>query len=144
MSKQRDNSTFKQKVMLRKKALEYIDQPVIMETHGGAGKLFRACYDGIEKGVVFEKDPKKTGLLALQRPTWMVYEVDCEKAIQGGAGEKLEINLLDGDPYGDPWPTITAFFVGDRERAKTLCVVVNDGLRHSVTMGRSWSVGTLK
>jgi len=142
--KQKDNSTFKQKVILRKKALEFLDKPIIMETHGGAGKLFRACYEEIKTGIVFEKDPKKSKLLGKQRPTWRVYEADCEGAISAGVGGDLPINLLDLDPYGDPWPVIEAFFGSERERASLLCVAVNDGLRQKVKFGGSWSVGSLQ
>lgn len=140
----KDNSTFRLKASLRKAALEYLETPVIMETHGGAGKLFDACYSGVEGGIVFEKNPKKVKLLGLQRPTWRVYEADCEMAIKAGMGRDLPINLLDVDPYGDPWPVIDAFFCSKRERPYLFCVVVNDGLRQKVRMGGSWNVGTLQ
>ena len=74
--------------------------------------MFGACYDGVESGIVFEKNPQKTKLLGLQRPTWRVYEADCEVAINAGVGNDLPVNLLDVDPYGDPWPVIEAFFSG--------------------------------
>lgn len=140
----KDNSTFRLKANLRKKALEYLNNPIIMETHGGAGKLFDACYGGIDLGVVFEKNPKKAKLLGMQRPTWRVYEADCEIAIATGVGDDLPVNLLDIDPYGDPWPVIEAFFDSERERASLLCVVVNDGLRCKIRTGSSWHVGTLQ
>lgn len=140
----KDNSTFRLKVNLRKKALEYLDIPIVMETHGGAGKLFDACYGGVKNGVVFEKNPKKSKLLGLQRPSWRVYEADCIGAISDCIGSDLAINLLDVDPYGDPWPVIDAFFNSERERPNLLCVAVNDGLRQKVRMGGSWGVGSLQ
>lgn len=129
---------------MRKKALQYLDNPVVMETHGGAGKLFDACYGDIERGIVFEKDHQKTKLLSLQRPTWRVYETDCEMAIGAGIGGDLPVNLLDVDPYGDPWPTIEAFFESERERPEMLCVAVNDGLRRKVRVGGSWEATSLQ
>lgn len=118
--------------------------PVVMETHGGAGKLFHACYSDVPLGIVFEKNPKKTKILGLQRPSWRVYEADCEVALEGGVGNDLPVNLLDVDPYGDPWPVIEAFFGGERERPDLLCVAVNDGLRQRVRMGQSWDTPSLQ
>jgi hypothetical protein len=140
----KDNSTFRLKANLRKKALEYLVDPVVMETHGGAGKLFDVCYRGLEQGIVFEKDARKVKLLALQRPTWRVYQAGCEGAIKAGVGADLSVNLLDIDPYGDPWPVIDAFFESDRERPGLLCVAVNDGLRQKARTGSSWHVGSLQ
>lgn len=141
--KQKDNSTFRQKVILRKAALDRIDKPVIMETHGGMGKLFTECYHGIGQGVVFEKKSARAAFLARQRPTWAVYEADCEAAIAAGAGAHLEINFLDLDPYSDPWPAISAFFESERPRAEKLLVVVNDGLRQKVRLGGAWSCASM-
>ena len=136
---QKDNSTFHQKALLRQMALARLEaEPVVMETHGGEGKLFDACYRGVTRGVVFEKDADKASILGRQRPTWAVYEGDCVASIQGGAGAHLEVNLLDVDPYGDPWPVIDAFFESERPRAERLMVVVNDGLLHSIKKGVAW------
>lgn len=142
--RQKDNSTFRLKASLRKKALEYLDNPIVMETHGGTGKLFDACYGSVTNGVVFEKNPKKVKLLGLQRPTWRVYEADCIGAIKAGVSDDLPVNLLDIDPYGNPWPVIDAFFGSERERPKLLCVAVNDGLRQKVRRAQSWDVGSLQ
>lgn len=129
---QKDNSTFPKKLSLRRSALENVESPVIMETHGGNGKLFEKCYSSCLSGIVFEKDPKKANLLAEQRPTWAVYEGDCVAALSNGIGVHLDINFLDIDPYGSPWDVIDAFFEGDRNLPDTLNVVVNDGLRQHV------------
>lgn len=118
--------------------------PVILETHGGVGRIGDACYGEVLAGCVFEKDPAKSGILARKRPTWAVYECDCETAIRGGVGDYLEVTLLDVDPHGDPWPVIEAFFASDRPRATVLRVAVNDGLRQKVKMGGAWSAGTLE
>lgn len=114
-----------------------------METHGGAGALYRACYSHLARGVVFEKDAAKCDLLARQRPGWAVYETNVETALAVGAGSHLEINVLDLDPYGEPWPTLKAFLSSERPRAPRLWVVVNDGLRQKVRIGGAWSVGSL-
>jgi len=144
MEKKKDNSTFKEKVALRKTMLRRIGYPVVMETHGGRGELFLACYAGVRQGVVFEKKPERSAFLARQRPTWAVYETDCEMAIRAGVGGHLMVNVLDVDPYGNPWPVIEAFFGSERPRADKLFVVVNDGLRQKIRMGGSWSVGSLQ
>ena len=111
---------------------------------GGEGKLFNACYSHIERGVVFEKSWQKAELLARQRPTWAVYASDCIAALQLGAGRHLPVNLLDVDPYGDPWPVIDAFLTSERPRPENLYIVVNDGLRQNIRLGTAWTVETLK
>lgn len=138
-----DNSTFKLKAMLRRKACGFVSDPVVMETHGGIGKLFAACWADVAQGVVFEKNPDKSIVLAKQRPAWSVYEADCVSAIANGAGRHLAVNVLDVDPYGDPWPVISAFLDSDRPKPQRLVVVVNDGLRQKVKLNGSWSVGSL-
>lgn len=142
---QKDNSTFNQKAALRRMVLrELAAPPVVMETHGGAGALYRACYSQISRGVVFEKDPAKCDLLARQRPGWAVYETNVEGALAAGAGAHLEINVLDLDPYGEPWPALRAFMESERPRAARLWLVVNDGLRQKVRMGGAWSCASLQ
>jgi hypothetical protein len=141
---QKDNSTLRLKVQLRRNALKLIKNPVVMETHGGNGAIFLKCYFGIENGVVFEHKPEKTAVLAKQRPTWAVYECDSESAIKAGAGNHLEINFLDLDPYGEPWPIVDAYFGSNRLFAPKMAVVVNDGLRQSLKMNGGWNVGSMK
>jgi len=140
----RDHSTIKHKVALRRAMLKLVEKPVVMETHGGTGRLWAACYRAVKDGVVFEKNPQRAALLGLQRPTWAVYEADCVAALMAGVGSHLEVSILDLDPWGDPWPSIEAFFASDRPRAGRLWVVVNDGLRQGVRLGRAWAVGTLQ
>lgn len=138
-----DNSTYAQKVMLRQTALAQLaDVPVVMETHGGVGDVWSAVYAHIETGVVFEKDPFRTPLLAQQRPSWSVYEADSAVALGNSAGSHLTINLLDVDPFGDPWPTLAAYFSSQRPFADHMVVVVNDGLRVAAA-GSAWKSDTL-
>src|SRR5690349_14586889 len=108
-----DNSTFKKKRALRLKALELlaelgIPQPAVMETHGGAGTLWNACYSTLPRGVVMEKDASKAARLGKQRATWAVYECDCVEALAAGVGAHLSIDLLDCDPYGECWNALDA------------------------------------
>lgn len=124
--------------------LKLIPEPVVMETHGGAGKIYEACYSNLETGIVFEKDDQKVNVLARQRPGWAVYQADSAAVIGLGAGAHLPVNILDCDPYGSPWDVIEAFFCSERPRPNRLAVVVNDGMRQKVRMGGAWSVGTLK
>ena len=139
---QRDNSTLALKISLRRNLLKEIESPVVMETHGGNGVLWRRCYDSVPDGVVFEKDAKKADILGKQRPCWAVYEADCISAISDGVGGHLDINFVDFDPYGEPWPAIDAFFESERPRPDRLAVVVNDGLRGTLKIG-AWSVKSM-
>lgn len=116
---------------------------MILETHGGYGKIYELCYADLPAGVVFEKDPDKAGFLAGQRPTWAVYEGDSLKGIAARVGSHLPVNFLDLDPYGSPWEIINAFFENWGELPDRLAVAVNDGLRQKCKMNGAWSVGVL-
>lgn len=94
--------------------------------------------------MAFERDARKVEYLARQRPQWSVYRANCEHALAAGAGAHLTVNLLDVDPYGDPWPVIDAFLMSDRPRPTNLVIAVNDGLRQSLAMKRAWNIGSLK
>lgn len=143
-SVQKDNSTFRQKAELRTRALlELAEPPVVLEAFGGFGKLYARCYAAVAQGVVIEKDAAKVAALARQRPTWAVYQADTTNAIRDGAGSHLPVNFLDLDPYGEPWPTLDAFFHGHKPKVKRLVVVVNDGLRQKLRTGGGWEVASL-
>lgn len=130
-----DNTTKARKIEIRRKALGFLERPVVMETHGGFGAIWRDCYANIPAGVVFEKDPKKTAALAEQRPTWAVYEADCENAIAAGVGFHLPINYFDFDPYGSPWPVIQALFSRPRvDWPARIVLVANDGYRLAIKL----------
>lgn len=142
---QKDNSTLRRKTALRRQALiEMTCEPVVMETHGGYGRLWERCYADIPRGIVFEVPPEKTDVLARQRPTWAVYEGDCVPALAAGIGSHLAVTLLDVDPYGEPWPVLDAYFGSDRPFPPELHVVVNDGLRQKVQRGGSGTIASLK
>ena len=141
---QKDNTTLELKVQLRLMMLQRLSQPpVVIETHGGLGAVYERCYKSVTSGVVFEIDPDKATILALQRPSWSVYEADCTSALRAGVGAHLVANVLDVDPYGDPWPTIAAFFHSERPRPPEMFVVVNDVLRNSVWAHEAWATSTL-
>lgn len=137
------NSTEKEKRHLRKKALSETSDPVIVETNGGHGRMYATVYHDIIDGVVFEKNPKLTDWLCVQRPTWSVYEGDCVRAITAGAGKHLDVNFLDVDPFGSPWDILSAWFNSSRPHVPVLNVVVNDGLRNKLKTGSAWSVRVL-
>lgn len=135
----KDNSTFARKVAIRQNLLAEIADPVVLETHAGAGVLWARCYTHCT-GIAFEIDATKARALAIQRPTWAVYQANSAQAIKAGAGSHLIVNFLDCDPYGSPWPTINAFFSSERKLAPVMGVVVNDGLRLRSKRGGLWVV----
>ena len=94
--------------------------------------MFLRCYSDVEKGAVFETDPKKAVTLLKQRPTWAVYESDCIWSLHNGVASHLEVNFVDFDPYGGAWDVIQAFFASKRPRAEKLILVVHDGIRQSL------------
>jgi hypothetical protein len=139
---QKDNSTFLSKKKLRHELLKLVPDSVVMETHGGTGKLWQACYSHIERGVVFEKDPDRAALLAKQRRTWSVYEGECVAAISAGFGAHLPVNFFDIDPYGSAWPIVDA--VLGRAKAESVGLAVNDGLRQKIQLTGGWDVECLE
>lgn len=139
----KDNSRFREKLAMRQQVLRMIEHPVVLETHGGFGKLGAIAYADVRDGVVLEKERDKAEVLAVQRPTWRVYRGDSEAMLMAGVGSDLPINYIDLDPWGDPWPVLKAFMLSDRVRVDELHIVVNDGLRQFPMRGNGWKNTTL-
>lgn len=141
---QKDNSTLERKVALRLRALAACPPGApVLETHGGYGRIGERCYSD-RPGLVIEKDDKKAEHLARARPTWRVYQGDCEMSLAAGLGADLPFALIDCDPYGSPFAVLDSIFAYQRALAPTLQVVVNDGLRQGVQIGKSWVIDALK
>lgn len=137
------NSTARLKIGLRQAVRRKVGgEPLVVETHGGAGFLFSRCYSDLRRGYVLERDPKRTSHLARQRPTWSVLEGDSEAMIAGGALANVPARILDVDPYGDPWPVLRAFFREWRARGP-IAVVVNDGLKQKARRRATYRDKTL-
>lgn len=139
----KDNSTLARKTALRTNLLAALPDPIVLETHAGNGRLYYRCYAHLPRGVAIEKNPAKVEVLARQRPGWAVYEADAVTAVRGGAGAHLPINLIDVDPYGEPWPVLDAFFRSDRPWPLLLGVVVNDGLRRHLKLKGGWQTRSM-
>jgi len=141
----KDNSTIRLKVALRQRALKVTSAELpVLETHGGAGRIYERCYD-TRVGVVLEKKPEKAEHLAKQRPTWRVYQCDSAKALACGLANDLAFGLVDIDPYGSPWPILEALLLKSRRQwPDVVQIVVNDGLRQKCKMGGSWNAGDLR
>jgi hypothetical protein len=142
---QKDNTTLARKISLRISLRKrFAATPVILETHGGFGEIFKRVYADVSIGAVLETDLEKCETLARQRPTWSVYQARAEWAIGEGAAAHLPVTLLDVDPYGEPWPVLEAFFSSERERTDFLAVVVNDGLRQKIGLTGGWDVQSMR
>lgn len=142
-----DNTTLAQKVALRQALLPKIPRPLVLETHGGLGRVWARCYHGLDGGVVVERNAEKAEQLARVRPSWAVYEADSVKAVAAGVGSDRPITFVDIDPYGSCWEVVEALFRGagaaGRPWPDVLGVVVNDGLRQSLSLGTGWRVAAL-
>lgn len=139
-----DNASLRRKLQLRRAALGTVGaEPVVLEAFGGTGRIFAMVYRQVSRGLVIERDGRKADVLARQRPTWSVYRGDSVEAVRAGLGAHLEVNLLDVDPWGDPWPLLSAFFQSERPRAARLVVVVTDGLNKTVMRETGWRSRTL-
>jgi hypothetical protein len=141
----KDNATILLKVNLRRAALRALPvRPVVMETNGGFGEIWKACYSDVESGVVIEKDPEKCEALAKQRPGWAVYRADSVAAVAKGAGAHLQVNFVDVDPWGDPNPLLEGFFTSSRAFPPILAMVVTDGLRQYLCGKSGWESKSLQ
>jgi hypothetical protein len=142
----KDNSGIKDKIALRKRAIEQIKKHtgdlVVLDAYAGSGKLYERFYRGM-LGVAMDSSEEKCAYLANQRPTWPVYECDAPAAIAAGIASNIPFSIVDIDPYGDPWPCISAFLDSDRQRSETFVLAVNDGLRQSIKMGIAWRVRSM-
>jgi hypothetical protein len=147
MSSQKDNTTFRHKVDLRRRAMADCRaggaEPVVLETHGGWGHVWLECYRDVGRGAVFETRPDKAESLARQRPAWAVYEADCGRALEAGAASHLAYNFVDVDPYGSPFGVVAAYLSPGRTLPDVWHLVVNDGLRQKVQIGGAWQVECL-
>jgi hypothetical protein len=107
-------------------------QPRLLETHGGEGGLWRACYAHIATGTVVELDLARCRLLTRQRPGWVVHCGDSLAWLRAGGHAGAPVDLLDVDPHGKAWDTLAAFFTPSRVYAPRMGVAVTDSLRHAV------------
>jgi len=145
-SPQKDNSSYALKLRLRQNALAELGsiEPVVLESHAGAGKIFARCYSFVKEGMAFDIDPEKSIKLAKQRPTWAIFENRSEAAIQAGVGDHLAFNFIDIDPYGSPWPVVDAYWQSSRARPDKIVMVVNDGTRQGLAMKGGWEMEALR
>lgn len=139
-----DNSTLPEKVRLRRRILAHFQAaPLVLETHGGYGRIYERTWFKARAGVVFEKDPTKADHLARQRPNWAVYHGDCEKALAAGLARGTAFDIIDLDPYGQPFSVLNALALPGRAFPDEWHLVVNDGNRQKVQRGGSWHMQSL-
>lgn len=119
-------------------------RPTVIETHGGRGEIFKRVYFDVDRGLVLDTDLGCVEHLAAQRPTWQVYQAQAERALELGLGSDLECDLLDVDPYGQPWPVLEAFFGSDRPFPRVMGIAVNDGLRQSLGLQAGWGCRSMQ
>lgn len=137
MTKQKDNSTFAQKVRLRRVALAAAVEGPILETHVGYGRIGERLY--LERcGVAIDKKLTACEHVATTRPHWRIYQGECEKVLASGLAADLPFALVDLDPYGNPFDVIDSILSPGRRLADPLQLVVNDGARQTVRIGGAW------
>lgn len=122
---------------MRRSLLKQCSPRCVLETHGGYGEVWKRVYSGFEQGVVIEKNPEKTRVLAQQRPSWAVFEGTALAVVSSGALALYPIDLIDCDPYGSPWPILAPAIAA--VSAPVLAIAVNDGLRQRLAMMQGWT-----
>lgn len=142
---QLDNSTIVQKVRLRNRVLAACPTPpAVLETHGGYGRIYERTWYKARAGVVIEKDEAKADHLCRQRPSWAVYQGNCEAALAAGLAKATPFDVVDLDPYGQPFNVLAALAIPGRVFPDVWHLVVNDGTRQAVMRGVSWHMDTLQ
>lgn len=142
---QKDNSTIHEKIRLRRQILARCKTPpLVLETHGGHGRIYERTWFKARGGLVLEKDDAKAEHLAIQRPTWAVYQGDCEKALAAGLARSTPFDIIDLDPWGQPFSVMAALALPGRVFPDTWHLVVNDGTRQATMRGVSWHMEALK
>lgn len=140
---QKLNSALSTKLAVRRAVLKQLPAPIVMETHGGNGEVFKRLYSHYSFGVVMEKEKRRAAHLTRQRPGWAVYCVDSLKALQGGVLENIPFTLYDIDPFGDPWPHVDAILDRPKHPGE-FWFVVNDGLRKKAQLAGAWDCASLQ
>lgn len=139
-SKQLDNSTYSDKVRLRRAVLTCAPPaPVVLETHGGWGRIFDRTWHRAGSGLVMELVDEKAEALARQRPTWRVYAGDSLKLLRAGVANDVSFDVVDLDPYGSSLEYLDALATTGRQWPDQWQLVVNDGLRKRLPLGVAWS-----
>ena len=143
-----DNASLMQKVALRRRLIDEMNErgidPVVMETHGGEGVLYRYLYSNLPAGIVMEKDPDKVATLSRDRSEWGVYRCHCDVGLRVGIGKGWGVNLVDIDSYGHPWGHLEALLEGDRDWPDTLGIAFTDGIKHMLILQRAWKIKQLQ
>lgn len=130
----RDHTEWALKVQLRQwlTAQLGLADPVVLETHGGEGRLWQAG-PRWARGLVLEKDPARCAVLERQRPAgWDVVCGNSASLLLRGYAAQQAFDLVDIDPHRQPWPTLDAYFTSQRCYAPRLGLVVTDSLRQCV------------
>lgn len=141
----RDNSTFINKIRLRNRVLaDCKSNPVILETHGGFGRIYERTWWHASSGVVIEKDDKKAQHLCRQRPKWAVYQGDSEAAIDVGLCRNIQFDIIDLDPWGSTIPLLSALSKPGRQFPDRWHLVANDGGWLNAGLGGAWSMKGLE
>jgi hypothetical protein len=146
VTKQKDNSTFVDKVRLRNQLLRESGPEVsVLETHGGYGRVYeRTWWRARRPGVVFEVNIPKAEHLARQRPSWSVYEGDSLAALQAGYGMDRSFDVIDVDPYGSCLEYVRCLFDPKRAHPRVWWLVLNCSVRQMLRLNGAWHVLALR
>lgn len=136
-----DNKTLSDKLRIRRRVLDRLTAPpVVLETHGGFGRIYERTWYRARTGVVIEKDPVKVAHLCHQRPTWAVYQGNSEAVLRAGLAKSIAFDVIDLDPYGQPFTILDALTMPGRTFPNEWHLVVNDGGRNLMKRGLSWKL----
>ncbi len=98
----------------------------ILEGCAGRGHMYRAVWSRF-RGAAMDHNRTKAEAAARERPDWAVYCGDVERALAAGWMGHVAFEVVDFDPYGEPWKFLRALLMSEREWAPVTRVVLTDG-----------------
>ncbi len=141
LSRKRDNSSLPLKLALRREALAACKRkpPFVLDAFAGLGEMHRALYSDLN-GVAIDNDPNRAGLLPFARPTWTCLDADAVSAIENGLLAQYDFDLIDLDPYGNPWPAVLAVIASIR---REVVLIVTDGMRSKIRISDGFAIKSI-
>jgi hypothetical protein len=131
----RDNSTFGQKIALRRSLLGLLpERTFILEAYAGLGDIYRACYTGYP-GAAMDKEEARVEYVASERPNWIAVAGDNAAILAAGFLADAEVGLFDLDAYGSPLGCLDGILQPGRKFAAVSYLVATDGIGQKLRMG---------
>jgi hypothetical protein len=121
------NSKVAHKLLVRQRVAGLLGNSAeILETFSGEGLMYDGCWS-MFSGACIDSDAAKARDSARSRPRWRTYCGDTGRALSAGWLSSVAFDVVDIDPYGEPWPYVRAFFDTERAMPDQWWLILTDG-----------------